>query len=626
MEREPHRGATRSLSHPVLVFEGARGCGKTALVNALAHRLDQRVPYARIGFEHHRAATVPEVLSAIAFQLGNTCDRYGSLRFPLLTIGRRVMRAELPDDRQEARAAIGRLLATRVNLDAMRAILWDTAGALAPMLAPDDPIAALVRAIARSGIEAMLAMIRRAKSLSPDWYSHRDRGARRDALDVLVDLNSWTKDGQTRQVNELLWEAFLADLRHNFQNSKRAAEMTLNCVVLLDDSDTPLGQEFVNGLVDARKDRQVRGNDPADPLTAVATSRGELLTGVPQQELIEFTGSESEHDLTYDSHEEPYWWCRHMLPELSERETGVMVSTLAPNTGGNVALIGNHQLTPMVYGLAGGHPASTRLLVEAMRERPLEHGDTLLELLDRPEPGRDPDRPLLSDSLRQQLLGEFTEDTYDDLVTCAAARTKHHASLLAARGELLVGGINSYREIVPVLWPASGGAGPTVLRRLLLRQLAARAEDEVANWTTVVDWLEARCAHDGDEEGVLHYAMAAGDIATACEGLRQRLATEDPVDWVWLLRSVTSMPRRPTDPRVSPMDQLREAIDKRSQRLTRLVVARWIVFDPFVSNRRRALHRQIAADYDFVAGLAQGDPEPLLNEADYHRKQAELWS
>ncbi|MFE0022468.1 hypothetical protein [Amycolatopsis sp. NPDC059021] len=537
------------------------------------------------------------------------------------------MRAELPESRQEARETIRRLLRSGVNLDAMRAILWEAADGLAPMLAPEDPVAAIVRAMARLGIEAALRMLRRAKSLSPDWYGHRDRDLHKDPLDVLVDLNSWAKEGLTHQVNELLWEAFLADLREDFRTSRHAPEMTLNCVVVLDDCDTPLGQEFVNGLVDARKDRQALGMDPADPLTVVATSRGELLSGVPRRELVEFTGSGTEHELTNDPHDEPHWWCRYALAELSERETGVLVSALASAQGGNVALIGHHQLTPMVYGLAGGHPASTAKLVEAIRERPLEHGDTLMVLLDRAEPGRDPDRPLLKDSLRQQLLGEFTEDTYDDLVTCAAARTKQHASLLAARGELLVGGINSYREIAPVLWPASGGAGPVVLRRLLVRQLAARGDDDAANWATVVDWFRTRCAQDGDEEGVLHYAMAAGDIATACEGLRQRLATDDPEDWVRLLRSVTSMPRTAGfGSGLSPMDQLRAAIDKRSQRLTRLVVARWIAFDPFVSNRRRALHRQIAADYDFVAGLAQGDPEPLLDEADYHRKQAELWS
>ncbi len=294
-----------------------------------------------------------------------------------------------------------------------------------------------------------------------------------------------------------------------------------------------------------------------------------------------------------------------------------MVSARPSKIDGNARLIGNHQVTSMVYGFTGGHPASTAMLVEVMREYPLRSGDTLAVLLDRQG---------LGDGLRKRLLGELTEDSPEDLVTCAAARTKHHANLLAAHGELLVGGIRNYhREIAPTLWPPSGGAGPVVLRRLLLRQLAARADGDAASWTTVFDWFRARCARDGDEEGVLHYALASGDITTTCEGLRQRLAG-DLADWMRLLRSVTSMPRRPSDPAASPMDQLVAAVDKRSPRLARLVVALWIAADPLVSNRRRALHLQIAADYDFVAGLAEGDPEPLLNEADHHRnKLAELW-
>lgn len=418
------------------------------MVNMLARRLDQRVPVARVGFEQHRAAAVPEVLSAIAFQLGNTCERYGSLGFPSLAAGRLIMRAELPDHRPAARAEVKRLLAAHVDLDSIRSILWDTAGALAPLLTPGG---AAFRAIARVGIEGVLRLVRRAKALSPDWYAHQDRGLRKNPYDVLVDLNSWTKEGHTHQVNELLWQAFLADLRDGFQNSSHAFEMTLNCVVLLDDVDTPLGQDFVNGLVEARKNRLVHGMDSADPMTAVTTSRGELLAGAPRQGLVDYLGPDSDHELTAADRDEPSWWCRYTLRDLTERETAAMVSTLPASADGTGQSIGNHQLTSMVYGIAGGHPATTATLIEAMREHPLEHGDTLARLLEHLEPGRDPDRLPLGERLRQQLLGEFTEDTYEDLVTCAAARTKQHASLLAARGDLLVGGISSYREIAPVL-------------------------------------------------------------------------------------------------------------------------------------------------------------------------------
>lgn len=589
MERELHRGGTRSLRHPVLVFEGARGYGKTALVDALAHQLGRHVPYARIRFDEHRAATIPEVLAATAFQLGRKYERYGSLQFPLLAIGRKVMAADLPDSRPEAREAIKGLIAAEVDLEWLGQILRDAAGAFGPDLAP------FVRPSTGLFVAALRRVIRNAKSPDPRWYGHRDRGDQNDPYDVLVDLNSWTVEGKTSEVNELLWEVFLADLRENFRESKRAVGMTLNCLLLLDDADTPLGQEFVKGLVEARKNRLDLGIEPTDPVTAVVTSRGELLA---------------------DVRDEPDWWHRYAMPDLSERETGVMVSARSSKTGGDAHPIGNHQVASMVYSFAGGHPASTAMLVETMQDRPLEHGDTLAALLDR---------RALGDRIRQRLLGEFTEDTYKDLVTCAAAQTKQHAGLLAAHGELLVGGINSYQEIAPVLWPASGGGGPIVLRRLLLRQLAERPAGDAATWTKVVDWFRARCVADGDEDGALHYAMTGGDITATCEGLRQRLAG-DPADWVRLLRSVTSMPRQPVDPDVAPMDQLRAAVDTRSPRLARLVIARWIAFDPFVSNRRRALHRQIAADYNFVAGLAQGDPEPLLDEAAYHGKQAELWS
>ncbi|WP_024799405.1 ATP-binding protein [Nocardia sp. BMG51109] len=631
MRREPDGRATRSLSHPVLVVEGARGYGKSALTDELMRKLDGNVPCARVDFERHRDATVPEVLSAIAFQLGRTCERYGSLQFPRLTIGRRVTQADLPDDRPAARAAIQRMLDSQVDVDTMREILREAAGELATLL-ENEQIGAVTRIVAGMGIEPVLRIVRRGRSLSPEWYGHRDGTRQRDPLDVLVDLNGWARDEQTRQVDELLTEAFLADLRENFRKSKRAVEMTLNCVVLLDNADAALGQKFVNGLVDARKDRWVLHSDSTDPLTVVATSRGSLLAPIVRdgpldavsRGLAVFTGKESDHDLTYDLQGEPNLWCLITLRDLNKREVGAMVSGLPSNTAGSTDVIGNHQLISMVHDLTDGHPASTAELVAALHDRPLVNGETLDVLLERREPGG----PSVGDRLRQKLVGEFSEDAYYDMITCAAARTAHHASLLAAHSDLLLGGIHSYREIEPVLWPVPRGAGPLILRRLLLRQLAARTEDRPAQWESVFGWLRSRSEEDDDEVNVLHYALAAGDFAVTCDGLRRRLDDGTTDDWVRLLRSATAMPRRNSDPDKSPMDQLHDALagPAQPQPITRLVVANWIAADPFVSNRRRSLHWQIAADYDVVAGLATGDPVPLLKEADDHRRTAELWS
>ncbi|RDI54226.1 hypothetical protein DFR68_102350 [Nocardia mexicana] len=632
MRREPDGRVTRSLSHPVLVVEGARGYGKSALLDELARKLDGHVPCARVDFDRHRVATVPEVLSATAFQLGSACESYGSLQFPLLAVGRRVMRADLPDDRPAARTAIGQMLGRQADGGSMRETLREASGELASLL-EDEPITVAARLITVVGIEPALRFVRRGRTWSPDWYGHRDGTKHRDPLDVLVDLSNWVREEQHAQVDELLLAAFLADLRENFQKSRTAAEMTLNCVLLFDNVDTALGQKFVNGLVDARKGRRALGDDSADPITVVAASRGELLAPITQdgpldavsRGLVAFTGKESDHDLTYDMQGAPNLWCRFTLRDLTEDEVGAMVSGLPPHTEGSVDLIGNHQLTAMVHGLTDGHPASTAQIVAALRDRPLVNGEALGVLLERRDPNR-ANLEHLEDRLCDKLIGEFSEDGYFDMVTCAAARTFDHAGLLAAHSGLLRGGIHSYREIKPVVWPVAGGAGQIILRRLLLRQLAARSDGAPASWGKVFGWLRDRSRNDGDEESVLHYAMAAEDFATTREGLRRRLDEGATRDWVRLLRSVTSMPRRRHDPDVSAMDQLHAAVDGPPQPIPRLIVARWIASDPFVSNRRRSLHWQIAADYDVVAGVATGDPVPLLEEADEHRRIAEQWS
>src|SRR5436305_11843968 len=82
---------------PVLVFEGVRGSGKSALLARLAELADQRVPYAYLNFEAagQSRARVPQVLSALALGLNRRCPFYGRLRFPRLVIGQLVTQLTL---------------------------------------------------------------------------------------------------------------------------------------------------------------------------------------------------------------------------------------------------------------------------------------------------------------------------------------------------------------------------------------------------------------------------------------------------------------------------------------------------------------------------------------------------
>ncbi|MGH8922508.1 MAG: hypothetical protein ACRD0H_29925, partial [Actinomycetes bacterium] len=95
MAREDRDGSPRNQRFPILVVEGFRGTGKTALLSVLDELLDQLVPRAQLDFEANRHASVPQVLSALAFELNRRCPRYGALQFPRFIVGQLVMGLEL---------------------------------------------------------------------------------------------------------------------------------------------------------------------------------------------------------------------------------------------------------------------------------------------------------------------------------------------------------------------------------------------------------------------------------------------------------------------------------------------------------------------------------------------------
>src|SRR5205823_1722640 len=78
-----------------------------------------------------------------------------------------------------------------------------------------------------------------------DWYRHQDRGFSFDPLHALIDLNRRSKrtndDLDRRAVEEVVWAAFLADLRDDFEHGRRSPYRSLNCVLLLDNADAPGG-------------------------------------------------------------------------------------------------------------------------------------------------------------------------------------------------------------------------------------------------------------------------------------------------------------------------------------------------------------------------------------------------
>jgi hypothetical protein len=233
--------------------------------------------------------------------------------------------------------------------------------------------------------------------------------------------------------------------------------------------------------------------------------------------------------------------------------------------------------------------------------------------------------------LRRLLVG-FPEESFDDLVTLAASRERQHALQLATTSPLLAGQAQYVRLIDPVLWPATEGAGPVLLRRLLLRELARRDQSSLLGWSEVFGWHRTRCAESGDSEGELYYALANHDLAFVAQRLHERLLRDEATSWLQLLASVTAAPHRRRDQdSASPMDAVHALLDQAApqaspESLTRLIASLWVVSDPFCGSRRRGLHLLIAADYTDIAKLSLRSTERLLQEAQKHSTRAEEWN
>ncbi|MGH4019540.1 MAG: hypothetical protein ACRDT0_09950 [Pseudonocardiaceae bacterium] len=626
-------GSLRKQRSPILVVEGFRGSGKTALLSALVDRVDQRAPYARLDFEDNRFASVPQVLSALAFALSRKCPRYGALRFPRLIVGQLVMDLKLDlNNREQACRQVVHKLKRQRGLDSVeREVLTDTAGGvLATMFkiagVPFEPPASLLRFI----LERLMAWIPRwgtGFESGQEWYRHRDRGLTRDPIDELVDLNRWATDYENNRqlVDELLWAAFLADLRAEFSRS-RADEWAFNCVVLLDNADTLLGRRFLTQLVQSRSQRVAGGQDDADPLTVVATSRGALLAAVPGKEQAPMPADQPRSGpLPRPADWSPYRWLPYRLPDLTEAEIGSAIADMALDWGDSL------QVTRVVHQLTGGHPASTRLVLDAIARLPAQEWIDPEVILG--EDARSENPATVEEQLLAHLLGDPSHPALWDLVTCAAAREQEQALGLTRAGQdgALVSGQVDYGEVLdPILWPPEKSAGPILLSRLLRRRLALRAREVSPNWSEVYSRLRHTCLAGDDEVCELYYALADGELGFVTRRLHQRLTELRSTAWCDLLTSVTEAPRQHRH-RQAPIDEVATLMNSAAleQPLTsvgQLVAGLWIAADPFTDSRRRYLHQQIAADYAAVSGLSPGGPHVVfLETVNRHRREAEWW-
>jgi hypothetical protein len=284
------------------------------------------------------------------------------------------------------------------------------------------------------------------------------------------------------------------------------------------------------------------------------------------------------------------------------------------------------QLPALTYGFTSGHPGSTRLLIDTAAAH-REESDAVESLLRTTTAIAGGTQAGTAERMLAALLGDFPRELLEDLTTYASAASAGHGRTLLVHGVTRISE-RDYADIAEVLWPEAGGAGPQVLRRLLLRRLDARPVDHELSWPAVFGRHRELRVRVGDHDGALYYALAGGDLPAVVDAVTRWTLSYEARTWLDRLSAVTAAPRRRTPSGESPRSQLRKlAREAGDADLTRLVAGLWIAGDPLIGGQREALHRQIAADFEAAARTyPDDDVEPLLRAARRHRRIAEDWT
>lgn len=636
VERPERNGIPHSRSVPILVFTAERGSGKSALLSELSERLDQNVPHAVVDCETIDADSVGQTLRAVAFELNRKCGNYGRISFPRFVTAQVIIAQDLDlTDPARARAHAKETLKHR-NIGKLRTFLANTTPDVLALLPLAQQLPGLTTAgryvpdLIFNGLGSWRQGRRVVLGEGTAWFGHQDRGQQQDPVDVLVDLNRRAANkpvaDDQHEVAELLWAAFLADLRYGFR--KWSTTRTLNCVILLDNVDSPAGLAFLEGLMRARRQHDAHTEDDPDPLTVVATSRGALSARVtPVGETIPLTEHASYADYRVSNKGKLAQGCYPVqLRYLTEDEVGNMVAALRLQFGSN------RRTTTAIHRLTQGHAGATRMILDAIFRHATDPVD-LRNILDSPEPGGDleDDPATVEQRILNMFLQGLPEKVIGDLVTCSAARDLEQGLILSAHSELLRASHGETTLVfAPELWPSTTGnaAMPPILRRLLLRKLAVRDSDQ-ATWFEVHDWLRHSRMEVGDETGSLYHALALGQVEHVAKRLAELLPQRGVTNWLTMLKAISAAPNA-LEHRVSPLDQVSQLTNWAQPNeipiapLARLMTALWIDSDPLGDNHRKSMYLSISADYVNIAPHSSNGLAALLGEAETYKWKAGL--
>jgi hypothetical protein len=638
---------------PVMRLAGPRGSGGSAVVDRLWDEFSEKCLSVRLDLKD--AQGIEDIALAATQGWGRRILGIRAIGFPRIGM---VLKALSFVDDGGGRAAFEAYLRAKPQVAVASSALNAWAARAAPLLPPAQQF--LLAAAAGLLGRLLTAIDRRRDSVALSWLVGGTSGGG-SGYDRLWDLYC-RHHGRTggpeavRTVGKTVCAALLADLRSDFNDSRwfLHGQRPANCLLLLDNADSTMGDLFLDLLAESRRESNSAGARP-DPAMVVAVQRRSEIHSADALPPVESTDERLEfttrHPAAGDGDDHPAWWYPVRLTDLGGDDVVEMCRS---------SVLGKESRDAgFLHALTGGHPEATdrlaHLLARFGRE-PYDPRRLLDERLPRTEDLPDhwpPDRggpTTVEDYLLKRILADDLTLGPDGAIDLDGNPMVDAMAVLAVTPGLRRGACNAtlqflgwtqfdadtaQRRLLAGMWldetPEGDAARLHPLAGLLLRRWLARKPQA---WRDAHQGYAAHYSRPQDASVRHHHTLALLEpsrrepLATVVGYLEREFdRCASPEDWLQVLDDVVSAPNRlrtTADPRtfVTSLAGAAEARD-RHQIITRLTVARWLYHDRHADPSHR-LAQLIANEYDHLAECTD-DNEVLFRQSGKYRRIESNW-
>lgn len=263
----------RAAERPLTMLLGPRGSGTSELLCVLMEQFGSQYPFGYVKFTSGQELLPRYALGLLARQLARDLPSYRHTAFPRLALGLLASDQDLPHQaltggQRGIRGALAELekRAKHRHGDYLAAYLTV---AQASIDAPEGASRSARTLLSAATDTSARSWAGRWDHSAAAWFGQHRLTHSSDPWESLLELNRWRHQGDERdklRLDQLLCSAFLEDLRTSVKGLFRPRSYLL----LLDETHTDHGREFLDLLLQARHDDTVLGRRPCDPLSVVA--------------------------------------------------------------------------------------------------------------------------------------------------------------------------------------------------------------------------------------------------------------------------------------------------------------------------------------------------------------------